>query len=409
MLIRPATLAAAYLLPSSAQSPARQKQAILLLTISAAVFRSETAILLATTFLHLLITGRTTLTLIIRAGIACGLTALTLSVPVDSYFWQRIPLWPELAGFYYNAVLGSSSNWGTSPFHYYFTSALPRLLLNPVCIPLIAFALFQPGISSRARDLVIPNLAFVAIYSLQPHKEARFIFYVIPSLSAAAALGASFVVTRRSKSPFYALATSGLVLSVLASFAISCGMLLLSSLNYPGGDALSQLYTLTRGVTAPSQRLDVHADVLTCMTGLTLFGQNPSGIPLAFGQPPAEVLKSISTPWLVFDKTEDDKELIRPHFWQQFDYILAEDPAKIQGGHWKTIGVVHGYDGIEILKPGVTPPTHKHKSLGRGAIIHQIRDTARKYTRGWWVGPRMSPRIHIVKKIVDYEPKDKTT
>ncbi len=74
-----------------------------------------------------------------------------------------------------------------------------------------------------------PSIMFVAIYSLQPHKEARFIFYVVPPLTAAAALGANYLFSRRTKSAFSALLALILCASVLLSFVISFGMLLLSS------------------------------------------------------------------------------------------------------------------------------------------------------------------------------------
>jgi alpha-1,6-mannosyltransferase len=37
-----------------------------------------------------------------------------LTLAVDSYFWTGFtrPLWPELAGIYFNVLQGNSSNWG---------------------------------------------------------------------------------------------------------------------------------------------------------------------------------------------------------------------------------------------------------------------------------------------------------
>ncbi|KAL6878687.1 Alg9-like mannosyltransferase family domain-containing protein [Trichoderma novae-zelandiae] len=398
------TLASAFLLPKSdpKKSQIRRRQAVGLLVFATAIFRSELAILLAATGLLLLVRSQLGLGELVAVFLGAFVTALGISVPIDSYFWQRRPLWPELAGFYYNAVLGSSSNWGVSPWHYYFTSALPRLLLNPLCFPLIGLALYQPGTSRRVQDLVIPSLVFIAIYSLQPHKETRFIFYAVPPLTAAAAVGADFVSSRRSKSIFHGLATLVIGLSVLAAFASSTLMLLLSSLNYPGGDALSQLYAVTANVTSSTPQLSVHADVLTCMTGLTLFGQNLRNSPLGHGlgsSPPS------SSPVLVFDKTESDEELLHPEFWSQFDYVLMEDPSLALGA-WDTIGRIHSYDGIEVLRPGQTATSEssqdqeaQHKILGQGAIVAAVRDTVRKYTGGWWIGPRMSPRIHIMKRV----------
>ncbi|KAM3456194.1 hypothetical protein MY3296_001791 [Beauveria thailandica] len=420
------TLAAAFLLPQAtpALAFARQKQALLLLVFSAVVFRAETALLLGATCLQLLIRRRATLARLVPLLAGLSLGALLLSVPVDSYFWQRGGLlWPELAGFYYNVVRGSASAWGTSPWHYYFSSALPRLLLNPLALPLAASALWWPATSRPAADLVAPPLLFVAVYSLQPHKEARFVFYAVPPLTAAAALGANYVYTRRAKSLLYRLVAAALPLSVLASLAASLAMLLVSSLNYPGGDAVAQLFQLTQqqqqhhhhlATTPPHDTLSIHADVLTCMTGLTLFGQNPHGLPLAHGPPPSSLVVAAAPPLLLFDKTEDEATMARPDFWTRFDYVLTEDPGKITSGQWRSVGVVQGYDGIELLRPGAAaagdaddmdveanpkvaslqPPL-----LGRGLCVRNVRRFVRSLTGGWYAGPRMAPRIHIMQQV----------
>lgn len=396
-----ATLASAFLLPQSntQASSIRQKYSIALFVLAAAIFRSEIALLLITTSLYLLITNRISLRPLITVFSVSFATSLTFSVPLDSYFWQK-PLWPELWGFYYNAILGSSSDWGVSPWHFYFTSALPRLLLNPLVPLLIFVALYQPGTSRAAQALVIPNLLYVAIYSLQPHKEARFIFYVVPSLTAAAALGANFLSSRATlKSTVYTSASMVVALSTLLAFAFSTAMLLLSSLNYPGGDALSQLYSIAQ--INPSPVFKVHADVLTCMTGLTLFGQNPAGLPIAHGIRPSPDTTSTT---LLFDKTEDSEKLEFTRFWNRFNYVLAEDTSKVLG-KWDVIGVVSGYDGIEILKPGSQPAGDTSEEgridgervVGLGARVAAIRHLVRGYTGGWWIGPRMTPRIRILK------------
>ncbi|KAH7137187.1 Alg9-like mannosyltransferase family-domain-containing protein [Dactylonectria estremocensis] len=390
------TLASAFLLPQlqPRRSVVRQKQAIALLILAGVIFRSEIALLLITTALYLLVSQRTSLLGLIPVSLGSFVAALVISVPIDSYFWQR-PLWPELAGFYFNAVLGSSSDWGVSPWHYYFSSALPRLLLNPLALPLILVALWQPGARRAASALVVPNILYVAIYSIQPHKEARFIFYVVPSLTAAAALGANFISARASKAFVYQAISLVLALSVLGAFAASASMLLLSSLNYPGGDALAQLQVLARD--DPSPVIHVHADVLTCMTGLTLFGQNPGGHPIALDLP---LPPNPDAPVFLFDKTESGHQLEYPRFWERFDYVLAENTSKILG-RWEIIGTVQGFDGFELLKPGSSPAVELEDTsrvVGIGAQVAAVRDFVKKYTGGWWAGPRMSPRVHILRQ-----------
>ncbi|KAI1813299.1 glycosyltransferase family 22 protein [Poronia punctata] len=392
------TLAFSQLLPhpDPKKRVVRFKVAIALLTMATAIFRSELAILMITVTLYGLATSHISLGQIIAPFLAFFAVSLGISVPIDSYFWQK-PLWPELWGFYYNAVLGSSSNWGVSPWHYYFTSALPKILTNPMSAVMIPFALSRSGTAEQARALVVPSLLFVAIYSIQPHKEARFIFYVAPPLTAAAALGANYISTRRAKSLVFATASVMIAGSVLASFAISTVMLVISSLNYPGGEALSELRSLVALDPSPDiQTAAIHTDVLSCMTGVTLFGQHSSW-PDEPGPAP-DVLP------FTFDKTEDPSTLRNPSFWEKFDYVLAEDPMKPLGP-WETIGVVEGFAGIEILKPRSTTAaggdieSGQDHVLGRGATVRKMKDLVRSFTGGWWIGPRMEPRVYVLRKL----------
>ncbi|KAI1311354.1 Alg9-like mannosyltransferase family-domain-containing protein [Xylaria venustula] len=398
--------------PDPRKRGSRYKLAIALLTMATAIYRSELAILMVTVTLYGLILPEISLSQIIVPFLAFFALALFISVPIDSYFWQK-PLWPELWGFYYNAVLGSSSEWGVSPWHYYFTSALPKILTNPLSSTvLIPFALWNSGTARQARACVVPSLAFVTIYSVQPHKEARFIFYVAPPLTAAAALGADYIFSRRTKTPLFAFASLAIVGSVLASFAISTGMLIISSLNYPGGEALSALKDLV--TSSPSsldiQTASVHTDVLSCMTGVTLFGQH-SQWPYHGSENGDD---DAGLPF-TFDKTEDEITLRNPLFWEKFDYVLAEDPAKPLGP-WETVGVVEGFAGVEILKPG-SSLTHGNGDIesagdrvfGRGAVVRKVRDLVRRVTGGWWVGPRMEPRVHILRKMREGEARRAVT
>jgi alpha-1,6-mannosyltransferase len=419
---------------------------------AAAVFRSEVALLLGTTVLHQLIIPSLSLERVIFRFSASFLIALVTSVPIDSYFWQR-PLWPELWGFYYNVVQGSSSNWGVSPWHYYFSSALPRLLLNPLTYTLlIPFSLYHPALHRGASRLVTPCLLFIAIYSLQPHKETRFIFYVVPPLTAAAALSANFFSTssRWKKSPLSAILAAVLALSVLGSLAASIAMLALSALNYPGGEALAHLRATVLSSPQDGSIVPVHADVLSCMTGVTLFGTSTaetissaaeaalsasrarlaalddgeshtpdttstgSEKTIKLNQPSPNLNPNTSPethnthPILALDKTESPPSLLaQPSFWSHFTYLLLEDPSKPTGGKWGTIAVVQSYAGIEILKPGDAPNTDTDTPqtttappvIGLGKTVATWRRRVRALTGGWWIGPRMVERVYILQRV----------
>ncbi|KAI1802456.1 glycosyltransferase family 22 protein [Daldinia bambusicola] len=400
------TLAFSQLIGDPAQKTQvwRYKLAIAYLTIATAVFRSELAILMVTVTLYGLVQSHISLSEIIPAFIVFFAMSLSLTIPIDSYFWQK-PLWPELWGFYYNAVLGSSSEWGVSPWHYYFTSALPKILTNPLSSTvLIPYALRNTGTRKQAQSLVVPSLLFVAIYSLQPHKEARFIFYVAPPLTAAAALGADYIFNRRNKSVVFLLTSLVIVGSVLVSFGLSTAMLVISSLNYPGGEALSELRSLvTSSSSSDLQTVMVHTDVLSCMTGVTLFGQHlyPPNDPH-----PANGLT------FNYDKTEDENTLRIPSFWEKFDYVLAEDPALVIGT-WETIGVVEGFAGVELIRPstpsGGDTEKNQDRVLGRGELVRRVKDSVRAVTGGWWIGPRMQPKIHLLRKMREGEARRAVT
>jgi alpha-1,6-mannosyltransferase len=388
-----------------------------LLTIAGIVFRSELAILVATISLYLFATQKASLTrVIIPAGLGGLVIGLLCTVPLDSFFWQSFPLWPEWTGFYYNTILGHSADWGVSPWHFYFTNALPRLLINPLtyllCIPA---ALFSPATRQPSLDILIPSLGFVTLYSLLPHKEWRFIIYVIPGLTAVTGAGASWIWTRRFKSIIYTFFSLTLIASVLLSFTASTALLTISSLNYPGGTALTSLHE--HASHWPSQQhVNVYMDNLATQTGVTRFLEQHSS-----PQTILDVLESqqaLKNRTWRYDKTEDPAKLLDPLFWTQFDFVLAERPEKVIGV-WNVDRVVYGYGGIRLLRPGDESRTGKDGDQLENAVVwgkrgvrewtgrvagawKKLEGLVRKRVfRGWWVEVNMEPRIRILSKGVE--------
>jgi len=362
------------------RSSKRRRLALYLLTVAGIIFRSEIAILLATETLYMLIHHRASLTKeIIPAGLAGATIALTTTVTVDSFFWQRFPLWPEWIGFYYNTILGKSSEWGTSPFHFYFLNAVPRLLLNPatylVCIPAVATR-------KTSKDILIPHLAFILVYSLLPHKEWRFVVYSMPIFTAVAAGGAGWIWARRAKTLLYRILSLVLVVSTAATFATSLGLLYISSLNYPGGEALATLHR----ITPVASRADVHVymDNLACQTGVTRFQQ--------------------LRPQWSYDKTDNPDTLLQPMFWQRFEYVLAEHPERVIGS-WQPIASVHSFAGF-TLRPGADDDVCPLPPAATGRVWNTLHDLyngaayfmRHRFTNGYWPAIKMAPRIYILQK-----------
>ncbi|XP_033217008.1 uncharacterized protein LOC117172856 isoform X2 [Belonocnema kinseyi] len=161
-----------------------RKKHVLFITASAAaiiIFRAELAMLLGMFLLYDIANAKITIPSFLKIAIPSGIFFLGLTITVDSIFWNRI-LWPEGEVFYFNTVLNKSSEWGTSPFLWYFYSALPRgLFCSYVLIP---FGLYW---DARVRALTVPGITFVLLFSFLPHKELRFIMYVFPLLNVSAA------------------------------------------------------------------------------------------------------------------------------------------------------------------------------------------------------------------------------
>lgn len=404
----------AYAVPWNATTvPRGYRLCLYLLTIAGIVFRSELAILVGTITLYLFATQRISITgIIIPAGLGGLIIGLLCTVPLDSFFWQSFPLWPEWTAFYYNTIQGHSADWGVSPWHFYFTNALPRLLMNPatfiLCIPI---AVLNPVTRKRSLDLLIPLLGFIGLYSFLPHKEWRFIIYVIPGLTAVAAAGAAWIWTRRAKSVVYTILSLALIGSVFVSFTISTTLLAISSLNYPGGEALNFLH---QHIAHPSDSsFNVYFDNLACQTGVTRFLENHSGPQTILDVLEAQDITNKRT-W-TYSKTEDPQLVLDPRFWLDFDYVLAENPEKVIG-KWEPVHVVYGFDGVRVLKPGQKNERDVN-SLDVGALqernvndyvskiakVWQSLEKAlrEKVLRGWWVDLRLTPKIWILENSME--------
>ncbi|KAJ9482410.1 hypothetical protein VN97_g11024 [Penicillium thymicola] len=409
------TLAMCLLLPNPRSRVQDQKQcslALALLTTAGVVFRSELALLVGIQTLFLLATRRINLTHTIIAGLIGLTTGLTLTVYLDSTFWQTFPLWPEFEAFRFNVLAGQSSEWGTEPWPFYFLNSLPRLLFNPLSYLLaIPVALRQPATRPHALALLIPALSFIALYSFQPHKEWRFIVYIVPSLTAVAALGAAYLWTHRSRSLFARLATRTLAISTFVVFCLSNFVLLpASAANYPGGQALDAMHIqhsilhdtdLHSGKT--NSPINVYLGNLACQTGVTRFLQ-----------------QSPSSGW-VYDKTEDKDVKSTSEFWDRFDYVVVETDYEagfmdademslrraLPASDWERMLVVDSFAGISVLRPGIPASgTAERRVIGVVAgdravhLFESLREYARKTVlRGWWVEVKMRPRAQVLKRV----------
>jgi len=301
---------------------------IALFAFTASVFRSELVVLFAPMALEGLLKRQYTIKQALISGILASVASIGLSVAVDSLLWGR-PLWPEGEVFWYNAVQNKSHNWGTSPFHWYFTSALPRALLGSTVLIPVGFAL-----DHRVRSIALVAFAFVALYSYLPHKELRFVIYSVPLWNLISAVGLVRLYHNFNKGRLYQLAAIGAVGLLFLSVVASSGFLYVSANNYPAGHALKLLHKIQG-----NQPGYVHIDTYCAMSGVSRF-----------------VEERESRRWR-YSKQED----LPPHEYAAFDYLLVgvDDLARMKQNHsyagvfdrFEEIALVDGYDGIEKSFP----------------------------------------------------------
>lgn len=209
------------------------------------------------------------------------------SFAVDSYFWGK-PLVPEISSFIFNILDGNAAEWGVEPWGAYFNKYLFKLFRPPVILILSVVGLLSDpaddGVAvtntkavrhparNSLRILYISSIIFIAVMSLQPHKEWRFIIYTVPVFTLQAANGLSNISIKWSLSFSNKLLTMIISVLILVSTLLSLYLGYVSSFNYPGGEALkfANEYVTEK---YSGKNVAMFMDVPACMTGVTRFGE----------------------------------------------------------------------------------------------------------------------------------------
>jgi len=119
---------------------------------------------------------------ILLAGLFVFLPTVGLCVAVDSFYYGEYPVFTSYNFVKANLAEGLSKYFGTDPIYYYVTFIFPWFFT--VLVPAVFGGLWIYGkdsyTSSRKPYILVLTLTYVGIFSVIPHKEARFLLPVLP-------------------------------------------------------------------------------------------------------------------------------------------------------------------------------------------------------------------------------------
>lgn len=300
---------------------------------------------------------RQTLAMLSLMSLAVGsIAGLIISLTVDSYFWGYLVI-PELSAFKFNVIDGKATNWGVDPWSAYFTKFLPQLFRNPITFLLIVLGIsFDPVCENRILDekkknrshksgeskdcriehparnslriLFVASMLYIFVMSFQPHKEWRFIIYIVPVFFCVASNGIAKLTAKKGITIFKRFIIFCNILSVVVGIILSLLMGYISSFNYPGGVALRSINKCIYDYPVNyHDTIKVYLDVSACMTGVSRFGEihNDSRV--------------------LYDRTEDEVKLAQN--WGNYDLLVTE--AELSPDfNWQLIDSCQTFAGITI-------------------------------------------------------------
>uniref|UniRef100_A0A0N5BJ45 Mannosyltransferase n=1 Tax=Strongyloides papillosus TaxID=174720 RepID=A0A0N5BJ45_STREA len=241
----------------------RYSRAIKIATFTTFVIRFDTILLFGPLFIPILLAKKIKFTSAFYNGITSLVVSLLITIPLDSLLWKRL-IYPEGEVIMFNVIENKSHLYGTSPFYWYFLSALPRALQTSII--LVPFGVY---FEKRIRNLFFSTVTFIVLFSFLPHKELRFIIYTIPIFNVIGGIFIARAWINRKKSLIKTLFAYGLLSHLILNSIITFFMIYVSSRNYAGGDALSHLQYLQR--FDKNKHIKVHIDEFAAQTGISKF------------------------------------------------------------------------------------------------------------------------------------------
>ncbi|KAI9100359.1 Alg9-like mannosyltransferase family-domain-containing protein [Phlyctochytrium arcticum] len=325
--------------------------------------------------------------------LAASVGCIVWTTLLDTYFWGHLT-WPELTVLRFNTIQDGSRAYGTLPFHAYFT----KLILN--LAPLYWLGFWAVARDGRVRKYMLPFWGFIGLYSALPHKEWRFVMYVLPMAALATSVSlvsllrwsSSQTQPSRTTGPSIRLIVSRLpFLILLLQFMFTPLYLHISSWNYPGAHALHTLHSHLHSLPSPPKTVNphIHIGVSAAMTGVTNF--------------------LYQYPESAYDKTEYADPMIPFISNTSFTHLITTTPPTPSLSHtWKWISTIQSYAGISVSLPSLPHLlTNALKNpTSFGVVTGVDGERAGCVLTGWRVGGLILPlrirycdELYIVERI----------
>ncbi|KAG0313268.1 dolichyl-P-Man:Man(7)GlcNAc(2)-PP-dolichol alpha-1,6-mannosyltransferase [Linnemannia gamsii] len=341
------------------------------LVFATVLFRSEVLILMGPIILLELAMTRIEFWTTVLEGIKAGVASLALAIAIDSWFWQKW-MWAEGAVFWFNAVEGKSVAWGVSPWYTYFLVLLPKIA--GLALPL---ALAGTVVEQRLRRYLLPAGVFVTLYSFLGHKEWRFVIYVVPLLNLGAAITIAWILKRKTIA--YKLLTVALLGAVGLNFISSVAQSAISSLNYPGGQALQRLHELDLHRFAAAAT--VHIDGAAAETGCSRFGEIGSSATL----PTFSYDADHNPPFLLHQPWTYSKDESHRHRrdYLHYTHLLTSQP-EFHKDDFVILEQINGYVGIQRISLSQIKESCPHAVKEMVATVSAAVSSPRESVASLW-------------------------
>lgn len=196
---------------------ARYRIALLFASI-ACIMRPTNVLIWLFLGLYLIITSHRKQITIILNAVVIGTLVLAANAWLDTrlYDSSKWVLTPWTF-FQINVVHNISLFYGAHTWHWYLTQGLPVIFTTMLPMMLYGIYCMSSDVKQRMRPLLMMTVWIVAIYSLLPHKEFRFMFPIVPVLLMTVAYGLQQLQPRSRVRVMWALVLTQLPMALYLS------------------------------------------------------------------------------------------------------------------------------------------------------------------------------------------------